>query len=145
VVVINADLQDPLELIPDRAKDLQDIYDVVYAKRISAATFIYAAIILYEALAMRNPVRGYPSMMARILGVQLWSIAVNGEYLGRMLNETKQRPLYFVNHCTPAATGRQENQPGNRRNLVHTANPAILLSGSAVVPRCAPAHRGARK
>jgi len=80
-----------------------------FHKRISAATFIYAAMILYEALALRNPVRDYRSMMAGILflvGVQLWSIGVNGEYLGRMLNETKQRPLYFVNNCMPAARAR---------------------------------------
>jgi len=51
LVVINADLQDPPELIPDRAKHWQDGYDVVYARHISAATFIYAAIILYKALA----------------------------------------------------------------------------------------------
>ncbi len=58
-----------------------------FQKRISAATCIYAAIILHKALAFGNPVRGYPSMMAGILflvGVQLWSIGVISEYLGRM-------------------------------------------------------------
>jgi hypothetical protein len=29
-------------------------------------------------------------------GTQLFSIGVMGEYLGRIFNETKGRPLYFV-------------------------------------------------
>jgi hypothetical protein len=35
-------------------------------------------------------------------GVQLMTIGVLGEYLGRMFDETKQRPLYFLNDYRPA-------------------------------------------
>jgi hypothetical protein len=61
-----------------------------------------------EALIYGNPVPGYPSIMAVVLflgGVQLMTLGVIGEYLGRVFNETKGRPLYIVGrHLTSAAS-----------------------------------------
>jgi glycosyltransferase involved in cell wall biosynthesis len=70
----------------------------------AAAAFIFAAMIIYRTLAYGDPVRGYPSLMVVVLflgAVQLIGIGIIGEYLGRMFDETKQRPLYFVNRHLP--------------------------------------------
>lgn len=66
---------------------------------ISLCAFIYIVIIIARTLLMGEAVKGYPSLMAVILflgGVQLLSLGVIGEYIGRIFNETKRRPLYFV-------------------------------------------------
>jgi len=69
------------------------------------AAFLYAAWVIYKTLVYGDPVAGYPSLMVVILflgGVQLMTIGVLGEYLGRMFDETKQRPLYFVTTYLPS-------------------------------------------
>jgi glycosyltransferase involved in cell wall biosynthesis len=61
--------------------------------------FSYGAFIIYKTLVYGDPVTGYPSLMVVILflgGIQLIGIGVIGEYLGRMFNETKGRPLYLL-------------------------------------------------
>lgn len=67
--------------------------------------FAYAAIIVYKTLMFGDPARGYPSLMVVVLflgGVQLITIGILGEYIGRMFDETKNRPLYFVQEYRPA-------------------------------------------
>lgn len=69
------------------------------------AAFVYAIIIIYKTLIFGDPVRGYPSLMVVLLflgGVQLISIGILGEYIGRMFDETKNRPLYLVQEYCPA-------------------------------------------
>ena len=45
------------------------------------------------------PQPGYPGLLTMMLftgGAQLMTLGINCEYLGRIFDETKQRPLYLV-------------------------------------------------
>ena len=42
-------------------------------------------------------------MFCALGGVQLVAIGIIGEYLGRMFDETKGRPLYLINAYNPSA------------------------------------------
>jgi len=71
----------------------------------AAGAFTYGIYMLIDTLIHGNPVPGYPSLIVIILilgGVQLVAIGILGEYLGRIFNETKRRPLYFVNEYLPS-------------------------------------------
>ncbi len=66
------------------------------------AAFAVLAGLYYMAKAIffGDPVAGFPTLITVMLflgGTQLFVLGVMGEYLGRIFNETKDRPLYFVN------------------------------------------------
>ncbi len=69
---------------------------------------VYGAFVVGETLIMGNPVPGYPTLVTLMLflgGVQLIVLGVMGEYLGRVFNETKSRPLYFTNEVSFGDSG----------------------------------------
>jgi len=61
--------------------------------------------VIVKTLLFGNPVAGYPSLLTVMLflgGIQLMTLGVIGEYLGRIFNETKRRPLYLVERFLPS-------------------------------------------
>lgn len=81
---------------------------------------VYGLYIIVLTLLYGNPVAGYPSLVTVMLflgGVQLICLGIIGEYLGRVFNETKRRPLYLVDSIlsadpvAPAATPRDVDTP----------------------------------
>jgi hypothetical protein len=71
----------------------------------AAAALLYGGWVVAKALLFGDPVPGYPSLMTVVLllgGVQLLTLGVIGEYLGRIFNETKGRPLYIVGRHLPS-------------------------------------------
>jgi polyisoprenyl-phosphate glycosyltransferase len=66
---------------------------------ISGLALCYAAFLVLRTLILGIDVPGYASLMVVILtlgGVQLLTLGIIGEYLGRVYNEVKNRPIYLV-------------------------------------------------
>ena len=61
--------------------------------------FFYGVIIIIKKIFFHEPVVGFTSLVVLVTffgGIQLLSIGIIGEYIGRIFNETKNRPLYIV-------------------------------------------------
>ena len=59
----------------------------------------FAGILIVSVIIKGIDVPGYASLMVVLLflgGMILISLGIQGEYLGRIFNEVKKRPLYFV-------------------------------------------------
>jgi len=66
---------------------------------ISAAAFVYGLVVLFQTLAFGRDSPGFATLIISILflaGIQLISLGVVGEYLGRVFEEVKGRPLFIV-------------------------------------------------
>ena len=75
---------------------------------VAGSAFLFAFVILTKTLLFGDIIRGYPTIMVTLLflgGTQLIAIGVLGEYVGRMFNETKNRPLYFIAEHRKAPAG----------------------------------------
>lgn len=66
---------------------------------ISLLAFFYAAFLVIRTLVLGVDVPGYASLMVAVLflgGIQILTLGILGEYLGRVYEEVKGRPLYLV-------------------------------------------------
>jgi glycosyltransferase involved in cell wall biosynthesis len=80
----------------------------------------YGSLIILRTLIWGNPVAGYPSLMAVVLflgGVQLMTLGIIGEYLGRVFNETKGRPLYLVERHLPSGQRQAVSAPSGAQRV----------------------------
>ncbi|CAD5951897.1 putative glycosyltransferase sll0501 [Planktothrix tepida] len=66
---------------------------------LSFVAFLYAAYLIVLTMIQGITVPGYISLMVVVLflgGIQLMGLGIIGEYLGRVYEEVKQRPLYLI-------------------------------------------------
>lgn len=81
---------------------------------IALFTFIYALYFLTKTLLIGDPVPGFTTLIVVVLflgGIQLIAIGVLGEYIGRIFNESKNRPTYLANEYNEESIvyGKNEN------------------------------------
>lgn len=66
---------------------------------VSILAVIYMIYIIIKVVIWGEPVAGYPTILSCILflgGVQLLCLGIIGEYIARIFNESKNRPIYMV-------------------------------------------------
>ncbi len=66
---------------------------------LSAFSFVYLIIVLYQKLFTSNTIAGWTSTLAANLlfnGITLMMLGIMGEYIGRIYDESKRRPLYVI-------------------------------------------------
>lgn len=66
---------------------------------ISFLAILYGAYVVFDTVVHGNPVSGWPTLTVALMlfsGIQLLSIGILGEYIGRIFTEVKQRPLYVI-------------------------------------------------
>ena len=66
---------------------------------ISFLALVYGAYVIVDTAIYGNAVSGWPTLTVALMlfsGIQLLSIGILGEYIGRIFTEVKQRPLYVI-------------------------------------------------
>lgn len=77
------------------------------------SSFIYAIYFLVKTIMFGDQAAGFPTLIVAILflgGIQLFSLGVIGEYIGRIFKETKGRPAYIASDYNENKLG-YENSP----------------------------------
>ena len=95
--------------------------------------FLYGGWVVARAVVLGDRVPGWPSLMAVIVflgGIQLIALGLIGEYLGRLYEEVKQRPLYIVQE----RAGRFE--PAAKTDSRMARRAALQTANGEEVPSC---------
>jgi polyisoprenyl-phosphate glycosyltransferase len=81
---------------------------------VSICAFMYGLYIVIEFILYRNRVDGWPTIVTILLffsGINLLSLGIVGEYIARIFDEVKGRPLYLVRQSIGQATKPQNEKP----------------------------------
>jgi dolichol-phosphate mannosyltransferase len=87
-------------VVPLRATMLLGLFAIV-------ASLLFSLYTLYAKLVLHQTPVGFTSLMlfmTFLAGVQLFSLGIMGEYIGRIYQEAKHRPLYVVDSVTRGST-----------------------------------------
>lgn len=80
---------------------------------ISLCAIVYMLYIIIKTLIYGIDWPGYPSLVSIVLfigGTQLIVLGIIGEYLGKIFNETKNRPLYLLNEYCKSGKVHEDKQ-----------------------------------
>ena len=83
---------------------------------VSALAFLYGLYIVIDTLIFGSAVAGWATVAAGIMfstGIQLVCIGVIGEYVGRLYEEVKQRPLYLIDEVIESKPSSMHPQYAN--------------------------------
>lgn len=92
---------------------------------VALSAVLYTIVIMIQTLIFGNDVPGYASLMVVVLllgAVQLLSLGIMGEYIGRLYLESKQRPIYLVRETVGFAAATA--QPLSRAETAASDDPA---------------------
>lgn len=93
----------------------------------SALAFIYLISVFVQKFILQNTIQGWATIMVALLflgGVQLICIGILGEYIGRIFNEIKGRPLYVVEEFMDGAPDEATGLDGPGTEPAPAAPPA---------------------
>lgn len=87
---------------------------------IALTAFAYGLVMVVKVIVFGDVVRGFPTLLSVMLllgGVQLIVLGFIGEYLGRIFDETKQRPLYLLESVCWSAAAEARKAPQSPRDV----------------------------
>lgn len=93
----------------------------------SFLALLYACIVLVQK-ALGYTIQGWTTTMVAILflgGVQLISLGIIGQYVGRIFNECKRRPLYVIDEIFESGTVRHSRHAGGDERILLTGTTAF--------------------
>ncbi|MCA0754935.1 glycosyltransferase family 2 protein [Paenibacillus sp. N4] len=83
---------------------------------LSLSSFLYLVVVIFQKLVLGGTAQGWASIVAVNLlfnGIILMLLGLIGEYIGRIYDESKNRPLYIVREVRGYAPGEEDAEAGS--------------------------------